>query len=135
VIVPVTEEVSFRGLLLRRWAQKWNMTKAVLLSSLIFGLLHADPIGAFAFGIGMCVLYLKTQSLYVPIVCHALNNLIAWLVEAGYFLWDEPNYQYTLADLRSEWYIGLICSFIVALWAISYLKTPIKSTEWKFPSA
>jgi len=135
VITPILEEITFRGLLLRRWTKKWNMSKAILFSSILFGVLHADPIGSFAFGVGMCVIYLKTQSLYVPIFCHAANNLVAWLVGAGYILKDGPTHQYTIDALRNEWYIGLICSVIVVIWTIKYLKTPIKSYEWKLPSA
>ena len=87
VIGPVIEEVLFRGLLLRIWIKKWRLIKSVILSSLIFGALHADPIGACVFGIGMCVLYLRTQSLYLPILCHMANNLVAWLIEAGYIFY------------------------------------------------
>lgn len=134
VIGPIIEEVLFRGLLLRRWIKKWNVVKAIVLSSFLFGALHADPIGACAFGAGMCVLYLRTQSLYIPIICHAANNLVVWLIEAGYIFQNGPNYQYTIEGLRSEWYIGLICGVIVALWTTKYLKAPIQSREWKLPA-
>lgn len=134
VVGPIIEEVLFRGLLLRRWIKKWSLVTAIILSSLLFGALHADPIGAFAFGVGMCVLYLRTQSLYIPIICHAANNLFVWLIEAGYIFWNGPNYQYTIETLRSEWYIGLICGVIIARWATNYLRTPIQSREWRLPA-
>lgn len=140
VIAPIIEEVLFRGLLLRRWAKKWNLVKAIALSSIIFGALHSDPIGACAFGIGMCILYLRTQSLYVPIICHAANNFVAWLIEAGYIYWYGPEYwygheyQYTIVTLRSEWYIGLICGLIVVVWTVIFLKAPLRPREWKLPA-
>lgn len=133
-IGPVIEEVFFRGLLLRIWIKKWGLVKSVLLSSLVFGVLHADPIGACAFGIGMSILYLRTQSLYLPILCHAVNNLVAWLIEVGYIFQYGPNYQYTIDALRSEWYIGFTCAIIVAVWIAKYLKKPVKSREWKLPA-
>ena len=133
-IGPVIEEVLFRGLLLRIWIKKWGLVKSVVLSSLVFGALHADPIGACAFGIGMSILYLRTQSLYLPVLCHAVNNLIAWLIEAGYIFHYGPNYQYTIDALRDEWYIGFICGVIITAWIARYLKKPIQSREWKLPT-
>jgi membrane protease YdiL (CAAX protease family) len=132
LIVPVLEELMFRGVLLRRWAQKWDKRKAIIFSSLVFGLLHADPIGAFAFGVGMCVLYLKTQSLFVPILCHAFNNLIAFLMEIGSVCLNGPNYEYTLDDLQSEWVIAIIFVIYSVAWGQKLFAAGWNSSEWKF---
>ncbi len=61
VLAPVIEEFAFRGVLLRRWSQKWGAVNAILISSLLFGVAHPDPIGATAFGIAMCVIYEDTN--------------------------------------------------------------------------
>ena len=50
----------------------------MIVSSLAFGLLHLDLIGALVFGVTACVLYVRTRTLLVPMTLHALNNLIAW---------------------------------------------------------
>ena len=78
ILAPLIEEMVFRGLLFSRLTKKWNMAGAMVVSSLAFGLLHMDPIGAFVFGIVACVLYTRTRTLLVPMVLHALNNLIVW---------------------------------------------------------
>jgi len=78
ILAPLIEEMVFRGLLFSRLTKKWNMTGAMVVSSLAFGLLHMDPIGAFVFGIVACVLYTRTRTLLVPMGLHALNNLIVW---------------------------------------------------------
>ena len=78
ILAPLIEEMVFRGLLFSRLTKKWNMTGAMVVSSLAFGLLHMDPIGAFVFGIVACVLYTRTRTLLAPMVLHALNNLIVW---------------------------------------------------------
>jgi len=83
VLAPILEEVLFRGLIFSRLTKKWNMTWGMILSSLAFGLLHMDPIGAFVFGIMTCVLYVRTKTLLVPMVLHAMNNLLAWFMTAG----------------------------------------------------
>ena len=43
---------------------------------MIFAAFHMNPIGAFVFGVVACVLYVRTQTLLVPMVMHALHNLI-----------------------------------------------------------
>ena len=135
VLAPVIEEFMFRGLLLHRWTQKWGLYKAVLFSSLLFGVMHPDVIGAFAFGIAMCVLYLKTQTLWVPILCHALTNFAVWLIDVGYrmALGDEYS-DYSLEQFQDELYIGVACGVIVLFWFNSYMKTPQKKLGWKLPS-
>lgn len=89
VMAPVLEEVSFRGLLLNRWSYKWGLGKALIATSLVFGILHANPVGITVIGLVAAILYLQTRTLIVPIVLHASNNLVATLL--GYVLeWAEP---------------------------------------------
>ena len=78
ILAPLIEEMVFRGLIFSRLTKKWNMVGAMVVSSLAFGLLHMNLIGAFVFGIVACVLYTRTRTLLAPMVLHALNNLIAW---------------------------------------------------------
>lgn len=134
ILAPLIEEFMFRGLLLHRWTEKWGLYRAIIFSSLIFAIMHADIIGAFAFGIAMSFIYLKTNTLWIPILCHALNNLICWLLEAGYRfagLWEE---EYTLDEFRNEWYIGAICGVLVFIWFITYMKQPYKKVGWALPN-
>lgn len=78
VMAPIVEEFLFRGVMLHRFTLKWGIRTAILISSFIFGILHADILGAFLFGVVMCILYIRTGTLIVPIICHMLNNLIAY---------------------------------------------------------
>lgn len=78
---PIVEELLFRGVILHRLAVKWGLTVSIILSSLLFGILHADLIGSFIFGLMMAVIYIKTQTLWAPIICHILNNFIGSLIE------------------------------------------------------
>jgi hypothetical protein len=81
VVAPITEELLFRGFILQRWAVKWNLPLALILSSVLFGLMHPNPVGLTVFGLLMGVLYIKTRSLLVAIACHALNNGLAVILE------------------------------------------------------
>jgi membrane protease YdiL (CAAX protease family) len=83
VIAPLGEELFFRGFFfgaLRNWR---GPVLAAILSGGLFGLIHAgsSPVGYLVplafFGIGLCLLYELTGSLYPSIALHALNNSIA----------------------------------------------------------
>lgn len=77
VIVPIAEEIYFRGVL-HRWARdKWGVLIGSLISSLLFGLIHGiPPVIAFAFIMGLTIAYAyeKTQSLWPGIIIHVINN-------------------------------------------------------------
>ncbi|MEM7360685.1 MAG: type II CAAX endopeptidase family protein [Pseudomonadota bacterium] len=134
VLTPIVEELAFRGVLLHRWSFKFGTRKAVLWSSLIFGIAHPDPIGAFAFSVAMCFLYMKSGTLLVPILCHSITNLIAWLYSAGYFYVQGPFYEYTLKEFQSEWGLGMVWIVLSAAWVISYVKRPSTSHTLELPA-
>ena len=78
------EEFFFRGYFftaLRSWRGMWP---AALITGLVFGAIHAGssdpaflvPLGLL--GMGLCLLYVRTGSLYPCIAAHALNNSIAF---------------------------------------------------------
>jgi membrane protease YdiL (CAAX protease family) len=77
VLPPLVEEVVFRGVLLERFTIKWRIGVAIIVSSVAFGILHADPVGAGVFGVVTCLLYLRTGSLWPGILIHFANNLLA----------------------------------------------------------
>lgn len=76
----VTEELFFRGYLLNRIEAAQSTRWALAMSSIIFGLFHADPVHtplAVVMGLylGLCLLH--TGSLWVPIAAHVANNAMA----------------------------------------------------------
>lgn len=77
ILAPIAEEFMFRGLLLKRLAHKTSIWGGIIISSLLFGILHADIIGAFSFGVIASLLYLQTGNLLLPILMHMLNNSLA----------------------------------------------------------
>ncbi|MGQ9838687.1 MAG: lysostaphin resistance A-like protein [Cyanobacteriota bacterium] len=81
-IAPVTEEWLFRGILLHRWGLKWGIPQGLLASSVLFGLLHPNPIGLTMFGLVMGLFYLQTRSLTLPVLAHVLNNILALTLES-----------------------------------------------------
>jgi membrane protease YdiL (CAAX protease family) len=109
VIGPVVEEVVFRGVLLQRFAHKWGARTAIAVSSLLFGLGHADVVGAGLFGVVMAVLYVRTGALWIPIACHVLSNALAVVAEiSGRFsALPASAPDYTIAQFRADWWMGV----------------------------
>lgn len=78
---PIMEELFFRAIIFKRISRKFNIYIGIVISSLVFGLLHIElaVIGAFIFGIACCILYIKYKNILIPMTVHFLNNLIAFL--------------------------------------------------------
>lgn len=106
VFAPIAEEFLFRGILLHRWATKWGVIPGILFSSLLFGFLHVNPIGLTLFGIVMALLYLKTRTLVIPMLAHALNNTIAFGLG---FIPTDDGLTTNASNLDSYLLPGLLC--------------------------
>ena len=81
LIGPIFEELLFRGVILRT-LDRYHRVFAILISSLLFGLMHMNLVQSIVtFFIGCVLAYasLKEESLMVPIVLHILNNTISLL--------------------------------------------------------
>lgn len=98
MIAPVVEELAFRGHLLR-WIQKrdfeavearqWNV-QAVVISSLLFGLIHADLIAGTLAGLLLAFAKLHRGKLIDAIAAHAVANAalaVVGLTRGAYWLW------------------------------------------------
>ncbi|TWT01607.1 CPBP family intramembrane glutamic endopeptidase [Planomicrobium sp. CPCC 101079] len=125
VIGPIAEEFIFRGVLMKRILVKTTMWSGVIISSLIFGMLHADIVGAFLFGVLASLLYLRTGNLLVPILFHAVNNSVA-----SYLMFvpgARPDWLYILDSTEvyakaTAYAAMLICSaffILLAIWGLS----------------
>ena len=133
VFTPVFEEFIFRGLLLTRWSLKWNLRTGIFLSSALFAVGHTDILGHFFFAYVMCVLYIRTKSLFVPIAIHAVNNGIAWALEGVGMLVTDSEATATLADFQSYWWFGLLMFVIVVPWVLRFIKTNMPAASWRVP--
>ncbi|MGG2093034.1 type II CAAX endopeptidase family protein [Bacillus sp. S13(2024)] len=121
IFAPIMEEVIFRGFFLNRMTYKWGVKRAIIVSSLIFGFGHIDVIGAFLFGVVMCLLYIKTKSLWTNIIVHALNNSVVSIIQFS----DSSRAQEAvkIADLQaqSNLWVGLVI-IISLLWLVPFIR-------------
>jgi membrane protease YdiL (CAAX protease family) len=87
----VCEEVLFRGIVLPSLLRSMGAVWAVFGSAILFGLIHLDTAVpgamfyrvpfAFAVGLGLGVLRVRTGSLFPSILAHAFLNSITFVVE------------------------------------------------------
>lgn len=90
IIAPVLEELIFRGIILDGFLQRYDPWKAIIWSSVIFGIAHFNPwqfVSAAALGIVIGWLYWKTRSLWPGIFIHVFNNAGAYI--AGVLLSED----------------------------------------------
>ncbi|CAM4000555.1 type II CAAX endopeptidase family protein [Bacillus wiedmannii] len=73
-IAPIIGEFVFRGFLLQRFAAKWGTSIAIIVVAMLFALLHVDFLGAVVFSVVLSIVYIRTNSLLMPIAIHMLNN-------------------------------------------------------------
>jgi uncharacterized protein len=77
LVAPVTEEILFRGLILRGLLARHRPAVAVILTAFLFGVLHLNPwqfLSAFCLGVVFGWIYLRTGSVALCIAAHAINN-------------------------------------------------------------
>ena len=87
IAAPILEELIFRGIILDGLLKKYSPTKSILISSLIFGLIHLDRfqfVTALLMGIFIGWVYYRSRSLTLSIIIHALANLAVILMH--YFI-------------------------------------------------
>jgi len=77
ILVPIAEELIFRGFLYNFLKERWGVWPGVFVSAFVFGLIHGNVIvgvTAFLLGILLAVLYEYSHSLWTSILVHAINN-------------------------------------------------------------
>ena len=79
IMAPIFEEIVFRGIIQKGLINKgMNSATAIIISSVVFGLVHGNPwqfVGAVLLGCVLGLVYHKTKSLLLPVLLHAFNNL------------------------------------------------------------
>ena len=121
VAAPFCEELFFRGFLMHRWARRWGTPAGVALSSAAFAVGHAEWVGHFVTGVVFALLYLRTRSLWVPILTHAAYNAI-FAVPIGLSLWThEPEAVESLAEFRDGLGLGML-TFAAGVFLMWYYK-------------
>lgn len=89
LLAPILEEIVCRGIIIDILQEKHKNVFVVIISALIFYVIHGNPlnIGAFLFGIFASITVLKTKNIIPGMVVHLIYNQITYfLPEIGQIL-------------------------------------------------
>ncbi|MBP3788349.1 MAG: CPBP family intramembrane metalloprotease [Prevotella sp.] len=132
LLVPLTEELVFRGAALRallKWRpdQHWRM---IAVSALLFSAAHLNPAQmphAFLVGLLLGWMYYRTRSIVPGVAFHCANNTIAYIL---FKLYPDPNIK--LVDVfgsQQSVLLAVLFSLLIFLPAVYQLNLWMKKTE------
>lgn len=121
IFTPIIEEVVFRGILVNRLCVTFSTKTAIIISSILFGILHTNSLGAIIFGVMMAIIYIRTERLVIPIICHSLNNLVAYILVAGSTIYDTQT-SYGISEFQDSWMLGVLTTATFVVLSLIYLK-------------
>lgn len=135
IAAPIFEELFFRGAieghLLRRWK---NPTYAILVSALIFGVIHGNPaqsVFAFFFGLILGDLYYRTGSLMPGMILHFINNTLSFILMRMY---PDNN---SLTEIIGEHSAQIMAIIGIGLFCLlmNRFRKEVKPVSWYEPEA
>lgn len=118
LLPAVTEEFLLRGIVMREY-ECYGTLSAVLVSSLVFSLLHVSPfqiVSLFVAGVAYAVLALLFDSIWPAVIAHVIHNSVVALI---YYYNDFVSY--ILGD-RLFLVIFLVALFVILLIALKLLE-------------
>ena len=83
IVVPIVEELIFRGVIFKRMCSMIKVIPAVILSSVIFGVIHGNLVQfvyATCLGMALCFVYIRCKSIAAPILLHMMANLTSIVI-------------------------------------------------------
>jgi membrane protease YdiL (CAAX protease family) len=115
IAAPVIEEFIFRGIILDGLLKKYSPTKSILISSILFGIVHLNPwqfISALILGLFSGWVYYRTKKLTLSILIHSINNLIGFI---SFYLVDMET---IMSESIFEFYGGVVNMVVITASAI-----------------
>jgi membrane protease YdiL (CAAX protease family) len=113
VVPALCEEVMFRGFIQRSFEFKMKPFRAALLTAVFFGLYHFNPYGILPLiGLGLYFGWAAymSNSIFVPIVLHFVNNFSAVII---YFIFGDDDLINTAGDSGADLTSSLL--FVIIL--------------------
>jgi uncharacterized protein len=137
VVAPFTEELFFRGIILRRLLQTGSPRHAILLSAFLFAGMHANPwqfADTFVAGLVLGWVYFRTGSLALCVAGHALNNLVAVLGMHG-MLPVVRGFSGPRADgiVFHPWWFDIVGAMLLVAGAIAFNRLAPRAVARRIP--
>lgn len=79
VLIPIAEELFFRGVLYAWLRERWGVAVGVVVSSAVFGAVHGHPtlaVIAGSLGVATALIYERSRSLPAAIAAHMTFNIL-----------------------------------------------------------
>jgi membrane protease YdiL (CAAX protease family) len=116
VFAPFFEEVIFRWYLFNKLSMKVSLIKAMIISSLLFGVFHGveTAIPTAISGAIWCILFVKYKSLFPCVVIHCINNTIAFFLN----MYSRQTVDTSTTEMPD---VGFILVFAVLLITVSLI--------------
>ena len=136
VTPAICEEIAFRGFILSGLARGGRLKIAVIVSSLMFGIIHMIPQQAFnaaLLGLILGLLAVHSRSLFPAIAFHLCNNAIATFHAKNGFGIEADGVFFSKDDgmLRYELPVLILCALGVAALVLSMVNDLRKEQEVK----
>lgn len=83
VLAPLFEEILFRGVIQGSITSRYGAVVGIVVSSVIFGLVHGNPIqmcNAFFIGLVFGYIYHRTNTIWSVVLLHFFNNAFSYLI-------------------------------------------------------
>jgi hypothetical protein len=115
IVAPLTEEFFFRSVALRGFLRRYPVWVGVLLTTLLFALIHLNPWqmhAAFALGLIFAWWYLRTGSVWPCVIGHFLHNAASFALG---FIPESPEPMPAGGELiLLPWWLLLLAAGLVA---------------------
>jgi hypothetical protein len=126
IIAPITEELIFRGMLLRGIASNHKPAIAIIASATMFSLIHlnlAQIPNAFILGVIFAFLMIHTRNITYTIIYHAINNFLVTFML--YFI-DPKDLE--IQSTNSTEVISPLMLIVLAFLGVSFIYLGLKWT-------
>jgi len=127
ILIPVLEEMVFRGVVFEGMLQVGEPVSAILLSGFCFGVMHGQIIQigyAFIAGIILALVYYVTKNLFMSILAHMVFNFLG---SGIYLLFNVPEYVEYMLDFVE--YAAIPVFIILTALLIRYKKKAAQKKE------
>lgn len=130
ILVPVAEELVYRGMFYKRLKEYFETTIAAYIAAIVFGVVHMNLVqGLYAFLCALILIYVyeKYKTILAPIFLHIIVNTMA-LISGEFQVFDKINNTF----IAKLFFMVLELAGIVALLRVIWVK---KSSNGKVISS
>lgn len=123
ILAPIIDELTFRYVLFKRLAKKFNVYTGLIVSSIVFSAINTCPdmIGTLSLGIISCILYVKYENILMPMFVYFISNLLLMLVAVPLGTLKHKIINYTSYDIKINAIIGMGLFFIGIILMIRFI--------------